>query len=89
MLKILIPYLIIINIFGFWSMRSDKYKAITHSHRTPERRLFLYALLGGSIGSIWGMHLYRHKTKHTSFVLGMPAILLFQILLILAGFLFF
>ena len=89
MLKFLIPYLLLINFIGFWSMRQDKFKAITRSQRTPERRLFLYALLGGSIGSLWGMHVYRHKTKHASFTLGMPAILSLQLLLVVAVFLFF
>jgi uncharacterized membrane protein YsdA (DUF1294 family) len=85
MLKFLIPYLIVINLIGYRSMRTDKYKAVTHSRRTPEGRLFLYAALGGSVGSLWGMHMYRHKTKHASFVLGLPAILLLQVLLVTAG----
>ncbi len=86
MLKYLIPYLILINFIGFWSMRQDKFRAITHSPRTPERRLFLYAMLGGSIGSLWGMHVHRHKTKHASFTVGMPVILCLQIALVISGY---
>ena len=86
MLKYFFIYLLLINFIGFWSMRKDKLKAVTHSQRTPEKRLFLYALLGGSIGSMWGMHVYRHKTKHASFKVGMPVILGLQ--LIFAGALF-
>lgn len=79
--KILIPYLLIINFIGFWSMRKDKRKAISHEYRIPEKRLFTYALLGGSLGSILGMRLYHHKTKHLLFVIGMPIILIIQIVI--------
>jgi uncharacterized membrane protein YsdA (DUF1294 family) len=88
MLIFIISYLILINFIGFWSMRRDKLNAMTHSTRTPEKRLFLYAALGGSVGSLWGMHVYRHKTKHASFTLGLPAILCLQLLLVTAGIIF-
>ena len=81
-LKILIVYLLIINLIGFIIMGMDKRKAIRHTYRIPEKTLFLAALLGGSIGSILGMQTFRHKTKHWYFVIGMPAILILQILLI-------
>lgn len=51
-------------------------------HRTPEKTLFLIAALGGSIAMYATMQLIRHKTKHKSFMLGIPAILLIQIVLI-------
>ena len=82
-LKILIVYLLIINLIGFALMGADKRKAIRHAYRIPEKTLFLAALLGGSIGSILGMQFFRHKTKHWYFVIGMPAILILQILLVL------
>ena len=81
-LKILIVYLLIINLAGFAFMGVDKRKAIRHTYRIPEKTLFLAALLGGSIGSILGMQIFRHKTKHWYFVTGMPAILILQILLV-------
>lgn len=81
--KILLIYLLILNFIGFASMGIDKRKAIRHAYRIPEKTLFLAALLGGSLGSILGMQLFRHKTKHWYFVLGMPAILLLQILIFL------
>lgn len=74
MYEALAVYLLIINIIGYWSMRNDKRKAVTHSRRTPERRLFLYAAMGGSIGSMAGMAVFHHKTKHLAFLLGMPLI---------------
>lgn len=81
--KILLVYLIIINLIGFASMGIDKRKAIQHKYRISEKALFLTALIGGSLGSILGMQLFRHKTKHWYFVLGMPAILVLQVLLAL------
>ena len=81
-LKIILIYLLIINLIGFALMGIDKRKAIHHKYRIPEKTLFLTALLGGSIGSILGMQTFRHKTKHWYFVIGMPAILILQILLV-------
>ena len=63
-------------------MLADKRKAQKNLWRIPERTLFTAALFGGSIGSIVGMYLFRHKTKHWYFVIGMPAILAAQIALI-------
>ena len=80
-LKLLIPYLILINLAGYFSMRRDKRRAAAHGPRTPERRLFAYALLGGSAGCLLGMRTFRHKTRHPSFAVGMPLILLAQILI--------
>lgn len=81
--KILIVYLILVNIAGFLSMGIDKHKAKKGQWRIPEKTLFLIAVIGGSIGSMYGMHLFRHKTKHKSFVYGMPAILIVQLLLVM------
>ena len=78
----LIIYFVIINIFGFAIMGIDKRKAIKRTFRIPEATLFIVALIGGSIGSILGMQVFRHKTRHWYFVLGMPAILIIQIALL-------
>lgn len=67
-------YLICINLAGLASMWLDKRKAIRHQWRIPEATLFFIALLGGGLGSILGMQLFRHKTRHWYFVWGMPAI---------------
>ncbi|MEE1517676.1 MAG: DUF1294 domain-containing protein [Lachnospiraceae bacterium] len=82
MIKIIIIYTIIINIIGFFSMLIDKRRAIKNKWRIPEKTLFLIAIIGGSVGSIAGMRLFRHKTKHWYFAYGMPAILLVQIVII-------
>ena len=81
LLKILGIYLLIINAIGFILMLVDKIKARKNLWRIPEKVLFLSAILGGSIGSLLGMYVFRHKTKHFSFILGMPLILAIQIVL--------
>lgn len=82
MVKIIIIYAVIINIIGFFSMLIDKRRAIKNKWRIPEKTLFLIAVIGGSVGSIAGMRLFRHKTKHWYFAYGMPAILIVQIVII-------
>ena len=78
----LIIYFVIMNIVGFAIMGIDKRKAIKRTFRIPEATLFLFAIMGGSIGSILGMYTFRHKTRHWYFVIGMPAILIAQIALL-------
>ncbi len=80
---LLILYPVILTITGFCSMGIDKSRAKKNQWRIQEKTLFLIALLGGSVGSILGMYSFRHKTKHRSFVYGMPAILLLQVILCL------
>lgn len=75
-------YFFIINIVAFLIMGLDKQRARKNEWRIKEKTLFTIAILGGSIGSILGMQIFRHKTKHSIFLYGMPAILLFQILLL-------
>jgi uncharacterized membrane protein YsdA (DUF1294 family) len=74
-----IAYLVIVNIAGLLVMGIDKEMARRKAWRIPERTLFLVSLLGGSVGTWLGMYLFRHKTKHWYFVVGMPAILLIQL----------
>jgi uncharacterized membrane protein YsdA (DUF1294 family) len=76
----LFGYLVIVNILAFLLMGIDKHKARKGAWRIPERTLFLSALIGGSLGANLGMQLFQHKTKHRSFVIGMPAILIAQLL---------
>lgn len=85
-MKIGIAYLVVANLIGFVLMWIDKRKAKKKQWRIPEKTLFLSAILGGSVGALYGMHLFRHKTKHKSFVFGMPAILIVQMLLVIVVF---
>lgn len=72
-------YLAMMNLIGFAIMGIDKRRAVKKLWRIPESTLFIIALIGGSIGSIIGMRVFHHKTRHWYFVYGMPAILLLQI----------
>ena len=72
-------YVVLINLALFAVMGIDKYKARNGLWRIPEKTLFGLALLGGSIGGILGMKVFRHKTRHNSFKYGFPAILLLQL----------
>ena len=74
-LYVIISYFVMINLVGFISMGLDKRKARKHQWRIPEATLFTIDLLGGVIGSIIGMRLFRHKTMHMKCVVGMPVIL--------------
>ena len=75
-------YYLFINIITFYLYWDDKKRAKKGKWRIPEKTLFLFALLGGSIGTNLGMQLFRHKTKHASFKLGFPAILAAQLALL-------
>ena len=76
-------YLLIINITAFILYGADKRKAKHHQWRIPEKSLILAALLGGSAGALLGMAMFHHKTRRLLFTVGIPVILLLQ--LILAG----
>ena len=76
-------YGVLINLIGFWRMGIDKYKARKHQWRVSEKTLFLTALLFGSLGTWAGMYVFRHKTKHWYFVVGMPLILIVQVIILI------
>ena len=77
-MKLFAIYLVVMNVLGVAVMWSDKRRARLHRWRIPEKVLFGVSLLGGSAGTWAGMYLFRHKTKHWSFVVGMPLILVCQ-----------
>lgn len=80
-MKLLFIYLLSINALGFLLMLIDKQKAKKKKWRIPEATLMGVAALGGSIGSLFGMYTFRHKTLHKKFTIGIPAILIAQLLL--------
>ena len=78
----MVIYLIVMNAAAFLVMLADKARAKKKLWRVPEAVLFILALLGGSLGIWAGMYLCRHKTRHGKFVLGIPLILIMQIVLL-------
>ena len=82
LLKYFLIYLVIINIIAFLAMYIDKRKAKYGKWRIPEQTLLILAIIGGSIGAIAGMYIFRHKTKKLRFSVGFPVILILQIVLI-------
>ena len=74
----IVIYLICMSIVGLCMMGVDKARAKKRAWCIPERRLFLCSLLGGSLGTWAGMYLFRHKTRHGYFVVGMPLIFFLQ-----------
>ena len=78
-MEYIFAYLLLINAVGFIIMLIDKQKARKNLWRIPERTLLGIAILGGSIGTLLGMHLFRHKTLHLKFTIGVPFILSVQI----------
>lgn len=79
-LKTILIYLLIINLIGFCMMWSDKRRAKWGKWRIPEQTLFVVTALGGGIGTIAGMYTFRHKTKKIKFTVGLPAILILEII---------
>lgn len=82
MANALLYYLIVINIVTFLVYGMDKLKAKQGSWRISEATLLILAIIGGSIGALLGMKVWRHKTQHKKFKYGLPLILLAQIALI-------
>lgn len=79
--QITVIYLIVINILGFLVMGLDKHKAKMAERRIPENTLFMFTILGGGVGTIAGMYVFHHKTKKMKFKVGMPLILILEILI--------
>ena len=79
-LKNILIYLVAINLITFVTMYVDKKKAKWGKWRIKESTLFTLVFLGGGIGGIAGMYLFRHKTKKTRFVIGFPLILITEVI---------
>ena len=82
-MKTIILYLIGINVVTFLVYGLDKWKAKRDAWRISESTLLLLAVAGGSVGALLGMQIFRHKTKHVKFTVGVPAILLVQVALVI------
>ena len=81
-IQLFIIYTLVINIIAILITGYDKLCAKKHSWRAKERTLMLVSVLGGSIGMYITMQLIRHKTRHFKFMIGIPLIMILQIILI-------
>ena len=77
-MEYLLLYLLLINAAGCLLMLSDKLRARKKRWRIPEAALMSVALCGGSVGVLLGMYLFRHKTRHIKFSIGVPVIFAVQ-----------
>ena len=80
--RIIIIYLLVINIATFFTYGIDKWKAKKSKWRIREASLLALAVLGGSIGAWLGMKVWHHKIMHKKFKYGVPAILILQLALL-------
>lgn len=80
---IILTYLELVNLTAFVLYGIDKYRAKRGRWRIPEAALILIAVIGGSIGALGGMYLFRHKTRKPRFSVGVPVILGMQVLFFL------
>ena len=80
--KVIIIYLVAVNLIAFIVYGLDKLQAKRGGWRISESTLLWLAAAGGSVGALTGMQTWRHKTLHKKFTLGVPAILLVQLALI-------
>lgn len=79
-MEIMIICLLLINAAGLLVMLADKKKARKNLWRIPEATLLTVAALGGSIGILAGMYLFHHKTRKPKFFIGVPLILIAQLI---------
>lgn len=76
-------FAVVMNVIGFAVMGIDKEKARKHKRRISEKTIFVISILFGSVGTFAGMYAFRHKTRHMKFVIGIPLILVAQIVLVM------
>ncbi|WP_410771477.1 DUF1294 domain-containing protein [Fontibacillus sp. BL9] len=77
----LLVWFIFINVVAYIVMSDDKRRARQRKERIPEKTLFLLAAIGGALGILLAMNMKRHKTKHASFRIGVPLLLLLNAVL--------
>ena len=78
-----IYYLIFISLVSFFITCYDKFCAIKGMRRISERNLLTLSVLGGSVAMYITMHIIRHKTKYSKFMVGIPVIIIMQIIVLI------
>ena len=82
MIKVLIVYLILINVLSFAMFGIDKRRAVKNKWRISEAALLTASFIGGSVGGMLGMHIFHHKTQKMKFKILMPLMLMAHIVLL-------
>lgn len=80
--KWLLIYLLIIHIITFVLFAVDKWKAIHGRWRIRTMTLMSFAFVGGTVGGLLAMYVFRHKTKTRSFTVGLPVMLAVQVVIL-------
>lgn len=78
---IFIGYIVLINLIGFIMMGYDKNRAKKGKWRVSEKKIFIFAFIGGALGIYFGMNTFRHKTKHGLFTYGIPLLIIINLVL--------
>lgn len=86
LIKILLFMFAALNVFTFLLYGWDKLNARSNAWRVSERQLWLFTLLGGSVGALAGMHVFRHKTQKSSFQFVIACILLLHVAIVVLVF---
>lgn len=71
-MEVLWIYLLVINVAAFVMYGMDKKRAVRGQWRIPEKSLLLAAAVGGALGALLGMQIFRHKTRHLKFTVLVP-----------------
>ncbi len=79
----ILVYLLFINVVTFIAFGVDKRKAKHNKWRIAEKTLLELAAIGGSVGALLAMRMFHHKTKHKKFYIGVPVIILLQIVFVI------
>lgn len=82
-MKTFVIYLLLINVIAFFIYGIDKRRARKDQWRISENILLGVALLGGSVGALFGMCVFHHKTRKKKFNVGVPMILVMQVAVLL------
>ncbi len=76
-------YIIAVNLVTFVTYCIDKYKSIKRKWRISEATLLTMAVIGGSIGAWTGMKVWRHKTMHKKFTIGIPIVFVIHLFIVI------
>ncbi|MDQ0298610.1 uncharacterized membrane protein YsdA (DUF1294 family) [Salibacterium salarium] len=83
MLSYILGYMGFISVLSWLIMGIDKRNARKRRQRISEKQLWFLTIIGGSAGTLLSMYMFRHKTKHTPFIVGVPFVLLIHVALLL------